>query len=128
MIVVTAAASIGMFLVAFWLSGVLAASASALAVARDALEQIRDTSNDDVAREKVARRASLRMIGILVSILGRGAVAVGASLLPIWLADVTDLAASGQVIAFLSRWDVIVSASIVIVLGYYARKWLWPLN
>ena len=128
MIVVTAAASIGMFLVAFWLSGVLTASASALAVARDALEQIRDTNNDDMAREKAARRASLRLIGILGSILGRGAVAVGASLLPIWLADVTDLAASGQVIAFLSRWDVIVSASIVIVLGYYARKRLWPLN
>ena len=126
MIVATAAASIGFFLVAFWLLRVLPVSASALALARGALETIRDTAIDDLARQRAVQRASLRMFGILVSILGRGTAAVAASLLPIWLADVTDLAASSQVIGFLLRWDVIVSTLIVFVLLYYARTWLWP--
>lgn len=126
MIVATAAASISLFLVAFWLLRVLPVSASALAVARGALDTIRDTAIDDFARQKAVQRASLQMFGILVSILGRGAAAVGASLLPIWLADVTDLAASDQVIAFLLRWDVIVSTLVVFVLLYYARTRLWP--
>lgn len=125
MIVATAAASISVFLVAFWLSGVVPASASALAIARGALGAMRDAGLDDAAREKVVQRASLRLIGTFVSILVRAAVAIGASLLPIWLADVAGLAANEQVIDFLSRWDVIAIASIVIVLGYLVRVWLW---
>lgn len=125
MIVATAAASIGVFLVALWLSGVVPASASALAIARGALGAMRDSGLDDAAREKAVQRASLRLIGTFVSILVRGAVAIGASLLPIWLADVAGLAANDQVIDFLARWDVIVIASSVIVLGYLVRMWLW---
>jgi hypothetical protein len=128
MIVVTAAASIGVFLVALWLSGVVPASASALAIARSALGALRDTGLDDAAREQAVQRASIRLTVIFVSILVRGAVAIGASLLPIWLANAAGLAASDQVIDFLSRWDVIVIASIVIVLGYLLRIWLWASN
>lgn len=125
MIVTTAAAAIGVFLIALWLSGVVPASVSALTIARGALGAMRDPGLDDAAREKAVQRASLRLMGTFFSILLRGAVAVGASLLPILLADVTGFAARDQVIDFLSRWDVIVIASIVIVLGYLVRMWLW---
>ncbi len=128
MIVATAAASIGMLIVALWLSGVVPSSTSALAIARGALGAMRDAGLDDAAREKAVQRASLRLLGTFLSILVRGAVAIGASLLPIWLANVTGLAASDQVFEFLSRWDVIVIASIVIVLGYVVRMWLWAPN
>ena len=128
MIVATAATSICMFIVALWLSGVVPASASALAIARGALGVMRDAGLEDVAREKAVQRASLRLLGTFVSILARGAVAIGASLLPIWLADATGLAPGGEVIEFLSRWDVIVIASIVIVLGYIVRTRLWAAN
>ena len=125
MIVATAAASICTFLVAFWLTGVVPAATGALAIVRDALGAMRDAGLDDSAREKDVQRASFRLIGTFVSILARGAVAIGASLLPIWLANVTGVAASDQVIEFLSRWDVIAIVSIVIVVGYIVRIWLW---
>jgi hypothetical protein len=127
-IVATAAASISVFLVVLWLSGVVPASASALAIARGALGAMRDARVDDAAREKAVQRASLRLIGTFVSILVRGAVAIAASLLPIWVADVSGFASSDQVIEFLSQWEVIVIASIVIVMGYLVRMWLWAPN
>lgn len=128
MMVATAVAAIGVFLVAFWLFGVVPASAGALAIARGALAAMRDTELDDAAREKTVQRASIRLLGTFVSIVVRGALAVGASLLPIWVADAAGFAKSDQVIAFLSRWDVIVIASIVIVLGYLVRVRLWARN
>lgn len=128
MIVVTAAASISVFLIALWLARVVPTSAGAVTIARGALGAMRDTELDDAAREKAVQHASLQLLGTFVSILARGAAAIAASLVPIWLADVTGFAASDQVIAFLSRWDVIVIASIVIVIGYLVRTWLWAPN
>ena len=125
MIAATATASIIVFLVALWLARVVPASAGAVAIARGALAAMRDAELDDAARERAVRRASLQLLATFFSILVRGAVAIGASLVPIWLADAASLAASDQVIEFLSRWDVIVIASIVIVIGYLVRMWLW---
>jgi hypothetical protein len=128
MIVATAATAIGVFLVAVWLCGVVPESAAALAIARDAFGAMQDPALDDAAREKAVQRASIRLLGKFVSILLRGAVAIGISLLPIWASDVSGLAASDQVVDFLSRWDVILIASVVIVLGYLVRARLWAPN
>ena len=128
MIAATAALSICTFLVALWLVRVVPVSAGAVGVARDALGAMRDGQLDDAAREKAVQRASLRLLQTFFSILARGAVAIGASLVPIGLADLAGLAAGDQVIEFLSRWDVIVIASVVIVIGYLVRMRLWASN
>jgi hypothetical protein len=125
MIVATAVASICAFLVALWLVGVIPASAGAVAIARDALSVLRDAELDDAAREKAVQRASVRLLTTFFSILARGAAAIGASLVPIWLADVAGIAPSDHVIEFLARWDVIAIASVVIVIGYLVRVRLW---
>jgi hypothetical protein len=124
-IVTTAAATIAVFVVALWLFRVVPASANALTIARGALGAMRDATLDDAARETAVQRASLRLLRTFVSILLRGTLAVGASLLPIWAADTAGLAASAEVIDFLSRWDVIAITSMVIVLGYLVRTRLW---
>ena len=125
MIAATAAASICVFLVAFWALRIVPASAGAVAIARDALGVMRDPALDDASREKAVQRASLRLLGTFFSILLRGAIAFGVSLLPIWLADAVGLASHHKVIAFLSRWDVILIASLLVGLGYLAGKRLW---
>lgn len=114
-------ASIALFLFAFWRLDLVRVAASALATARTALATMRDGSLDDATREKRVQAASIRLTGAFVSIAVRGAVALGVSLLPIWLGDVSGLAAGGEVIGFLSRWDVILVASAVIVAGYVLR-------
>lgn len=114
-------ASIALFLFAFWRLDLVRVAAGALATARTALATMRDGSLDDATREKRVQAASIRLTGAFVSIAVRGAVALGVSLLPIWLGDVSGLAAGGEVIGFLSRWDVILIASAVIVAGYALR-------
>lgn len=128
MIVATAAASIGIFLVALLLLRVVPAASNALTIARGAFEALRDPGLDDAARERAARSASIRLFGSFISILARGALAVAASLLPIWLADALGLARYDQIFDFLARWDVILIASIVLVLGYVVRTLLWSRN
>jgi len=122
-------ASILLFLVALWLLRLVPTAAGALATAQGAVAAMRDPALDDMAREKAVQAASLRLMGAFASIVARGALSLGASLLPIWLADLTGLAAVGAVIDFLSRWDVIVIATVVILAGYVIRVRLWaPTN
>jgi len=114
-------ASIALFLFAFWRLDLVRVSSGAVTTARTALAAMRDESLDDAAREKAVQAASIRLTGAFVSIAVRGAVALGVSLLPIWLGDVGGLAPGDEVINFLSRWDVILIASVVIVAGYVLR-------
>ena len=125
MIAAAGIASIVLFLIALWRLGLVRIAQGALATAQGALTTMRDPALDDAAREKAVQAASLRLMGTFASIVLRGALALGVSLLPIWLADLAGLAASGEVIFFLSRWDVIAVASVVIVAGYVVRVRLW---
>lgn len=125
MIAAVGIASIVLFLVALWLFRLVPTAAGALATAQGAVGAMRDEALDDAAREKAVQSASLRLMGAFASIVVRGALSLGASLLPIWLADVAGLAAGNDVIDFLSRWDVIIIATVVIVAGYVIRIKLW---
>ncbi len=125
MIAAAGIASIVLFLIALWRLGLVRVATGAAATAQGALAVMRDPALDDAAREKAVQTASLRLMGIFVSIVWRGGLSLGISALPIWLADLSGLAASGAVIDFLSRWDVIGIASAVIVAGYVVRVRLW---
>jgi hypothetical protein len=125
-IAATALASIGIFVGALWVFRVARVGAGVLAIARHAVAAMRDENLDDRAREKTVQRASIQLIGAFVSILVRGALAFLVSFLPIWLASLTGLASAEDVFRYLSRWDVIVIASIVVIAGYVIRMRLWP--
>jgi hypothetical protein len=127
-ILATAVASIAFFAAALWFSGVVRVAAGVLATTHRAVAVMRDGSLDDMAREQAIRRASMKLMADLASILVRGAFSLAASLLPIWLGEATALADADAVFAFLARWDVILVASGVMVVGYLARIRLWPSN
>jgi hypothetical protein len=118
MIVATAITSIGVFILAFWLFGVARVAASVLTTTRDAITILRDDSLDDLAREKKLQCASLQLIGSFISIFVRSALALVTSFLPIWLASLTGQVTIENVILFLSRWDVIVGATLVVIVIY----------
>ncbi len=126
MIAATALASIGVFIGALWVLRVAQVGAGVLVIAGRAVAVMRDENFDDRAREKAVQRASIQLIGAFISILVRSALAFLVSFLPIWLASLTDLATIEDVIRYLSRWDVIVIASMVVIAGYVIWMRLWP--
>lgn len=128
MIVATAVASLGLFVIALSLSGVMKASAGVLTTTQNTVAIMRDASLDDTMREKAIQRASIKLLSDFASILARGGLALAASLVPVWLMDAAGLADAHAVFGFLSRWDVVLVASVVMVLGYLARRRLWPSN
>lgn len=126
MIVVVSLVSIALFLVAFWSVRVIPVAVGVLSTAQGAIDVVRDPTVDDDAREKAVQRASLQLLGAFISILLRSIAALAAAFAPIYLADLMDLAPSEGVMVFLARWDVILGATIVICVLYYAKARLWP--
>lgn len=126
MTVGTAIFCIAVFAAALWLSGLLRAGAGALATAHGALAVLRDPAMDDAAREREVQRAALRLFGAGFSILLRGALALCAAALPLWLAEATGLAPMGAVMDFLLRWEVIVLATLVLFAAQLTWRRLCP--
>ena len=122
MILATAIASICIFIGALWLFGVVRVSLGAITTARDAMTTLRDKNLDDETRERAVQRASLQLFSTFASIVVRSAFAFIASILPIWLADLMDLAPLDDVSQFLLRWDVIVIAAVLMTAGYMTRR------
>lgn len=128
MIVATAVAALAIFAIAIWVSGVMRVSVGVLSTTQNAAAIMRDPALDDLQREKAIQRASLRLLADFGSILFRGVASLAISFAPIWLADVSGLASARAVMDFLSRVDVIVVASIVMIAGYVLRVRMWPSN
>jgi hypothetical protein len=117
--------SVAIFALALWGLGIVRAGAGVLAVARGAVAALRDPKLDDAAREAAVQRASLQLFGAFFSILARSALALLLSFAPIWLADTAGVVTSEAVLVYLSRWDIILVVSIVMLAGYRLRTLLW---
>ena len=74
------------------------------------------------------QRASIELLSAFISIFFRGGLAIVVSFVPIWLASLTDLTTTEKIVSFLSRWDVIVIATIVVTAGYAIKVRVWPSN
>lgn len=124
MIVLSALLSVLFFLIAFWRLKITRVGTNAVKTAQAALATMSDKSMDDEAREKAIQGASIKLFGAFFSIVIRSALALGISFLPIGMAHWTGLATMDEVIGFLSRWDVIVVISVVMIGGYllFARS------
>jgi len=121
----TALASLGVLFAAFWLLRVAPAAARVLSTTRNAAATMRDPSLDDRARERAIQRASVRLLSGFGSILGRGVLALVSGLLPVWVADRTGVASAHDVVGFLSRWDVLVITSSLMIGAYVAGARPW---
>ena len=125
MVPAVALASIGAFIAAFGLLGIARIGTQILAIARGAVATMRDEAIDEETREKNVQQAALRLLGAFIAILTRSSLALAVSLAPIWLADQAGLAAGGEVVAYLARWDVIAVASVAMLTGFAVWRRLW---
>ncbi len=120
-----ALACVAIFAAGLWALGIVRAGTEALAVAQVAVAALRDPRLDDDAREQAVQRASLRLFGAFFSILTRSALALAAAVLPLWIAETAGLVSGEAVMLYLSRWDIILVTSIVMLAGYRLRMLLW---
>lgn len=116
MVVVVAAASVVAFLVAFAVLQIVSQCKSAIGVAHGAVGTIKDPGLTDLDREKLVQKASITLIKLFVSILVRSSLSLFIAAIPIWIAEKTSFAESEAVIEFLSRWDVIIATSLIIII------------
>lgn len=126
MITATAALSIAIFICALRLFGVDRTAAGVLVTAQEAVAVLRENSLNDRTREKKLQHAALQLFGTFLSILIRSIFTFFASLVPIWLASAMGLVKIEDVTRYLSRWDVILTTTVLIVVGYVLWIRLWP--
>lgn len=125
MIVAIAAASILLFVVVFWKAGVVPAAQKAITTASHAGKVMSSKELDDDTKEKEVQKAAIGLLGSVVSITVRSVIALVAAAIPIYGAEAAGLASSETVIDFLSRWDVIIVVSVVMIAGYVVGRRLW---
>ncbi len=124
--ILVAAGSIAIFLLVFWLAGVVASAKSAIAIARGAMQAMRDPGLDELARERTVQTAAIRLVVASGSLILRNLAALAAAFIPILAADWAGIAPQAAMLAFMVRWDVILVATILVTLGAVvgARVWL----
>ena len=113
---IVAAASIAVFLVAFSALRVVAKCRSAIGVAHGAVATIKDPSLTDLDREELVQKASITLLGLFFSILIRSSLSLVLAAVPIWVGAALNISGTEEVIGFLSRWDVILASTLIIVI------------
>lgn len=107
MILVSAVATVALFLVAFRVLGVAAIAATALAATRQATAVMADGTLGEEAKEQAVRQASKRLMLLFLDITLRSALVLALPALALLLADSLGLVSFAVVTAFLLRWEVI---------------------
>ena len=80
------------------------------------LAQLRGKALTDGEKERRARHAAVEAFTGTGQLFLRLAVAVGATLLPVWLADASGLVSAGAVGRFALRLDVIIATTVIMIL------------
>jgi hypothetical protein len=107
MILVSAVATVALFLVAFRVLGVAAIAATALAATRQATAVMADGTLGEEAKEQAVRQASKRLMLLFLDITLRSALVLALPALALLLADSLGFVSFAVVTAFLLRWEVI---------------------
>ncbi|MCR9077715.1 MAG: hypothetical protein NXH78_01325 [Hyphomonadaceae bacterium] len=107
MVLLTALSILGFVLVVLW-TNLVGESKRVIAISNDVMSVFRDPAMDDEAREKAAQKASLQLFKSFFGLLIRFAAAIAGAIVPIGLASLTGWIPLHESIGFLSRIDVIV--------------------
>jgi hypothetical protein len=123
--ILIAASSIGLFLLVFWLAGVVPSAKSAIAVTRDGMQAMRDADLNEAARERAVQAAAIRLVAVSGSLILRNLAALIAAFVPILVADWAGIVPQTAMLAFMGRWDVILIATVVVTLGFMVGVRVW---
>lgn len=114
--------SITGFVLVFLASDLVGKSKRVFAISNQAMSVMRDPALDDEAREKAVQQASIQLFGSFFGLAFRFAAAIAGATLPLWLADLSGWIPFAESIAFLSRIDVLViTTGVMLALWWMAR-------
>lgn len=125
MTIFAALLSILVFMLCLKMFGVVKLSENVLVTSRHAVGAMRNDALDEIEREKIIQQASIRLLSLFLSLLVRVAAVLIAAFVPIWLISLTGVTSVDAVFSFLSRWDVIVIITLVMIAAYVAWARLW---
>ena len=128
MIVGVAVAAILAFVIVFWKAGVVGAAQKAITTASYAGKVMSNNALDDDTKEKEIQKSAISLLGSVFSIAWRSVVSLAATAVPIYGAEAAGLVSADAVIDFLSRWDVIIIVSVVMIIGYLVGRRLWQVK
>jgi len=109
------------FMAALVLFRIVPVAMQAVNTGRGVLKTLSDPQLNDMHREQILQQASLSLLGNFVSITLRGAAALLASYLVIYLADLGGVAGTQAVLDLLSDPLSIIVTTIILTAGW----WLW---
>ena len=124
MILITAA-SIGVFLLVFWLAAIVSTARRAIATTRNAMQAMRDPALDELERERAVQAAAIQLVFASGSLILRSLLALAAAFIPILASDWSGIVPQAEMLVFMERWDVIVIATVVVTLGYVVGLRVW---
>ena len=107
------------FLIAFHVLGLIAVARGALSQSRGAVAVMRDGDLSEDDKEAAVRRAALWLLRSTVSIIVRSVACLLISAIPVYALAAIGVTTPDDVLAFLSRWDVILISSALIAAGMY---------
>jgi hypothetical protein len=95
--------------------------------ARQIANTLTNPNLDDYFKEQAARSASWTMLKIGVVIAVKGALTIGAALLPFWLAHALEISAWTETTEFALRLDVLVGTTLAAIgIWFIWRRWMAP--
>jgi len=122
-----AVASVFCFTLVFLISGIVRTSQQAINTSRQGLAALTSNSLNDDEKEKAVQQAGLKLLATALSIALRFAVVLGATYVPIFLADYFQWVSTENTLATLISWPFIVGSSLVVIgIIWLANKFKKP--
>lgn len=113
--ILLAALSVLGFLIAFSASGLVGASRHVISTGQEAMATMRDPNLHDDHKEVAMQKASISLFKAFFGIVLRFMACLLAAFVPLWLADVFGWIKLEQAISYLSRLDVILVISVIMI-------------
>lgn len=118
------ALSIAGFVLVFLASDLVGKSKQVFEISNQAMAAMRDPALDDEAREKAVQKASIQLFGSFFGLAFRFAAAIAGAVLPLWIADLSGWIPLADSFAFLSRIDVLVGTTVMMLALWWVGRML----
>ncbi len=118
MIYLVSTLSILLFIIFFLLLKIVTVAKQAINTCNMAMATLTNADLEDEEKEVIIQRASISLLKSFISILFRSLISMAVSIVPILIFDQLDYVKMEETYSFLSRWDVIIVASLIVTLLY----------
>jgi len=121
MVIITYCLAVFAFCIAFYFTRPLATCSQIFVIVNQAVKTIANKNIDDATKEKTTQGAAIDILKNSFSLLFKFSGIFGAAVVPVWLADISEIVEFSEINAFALRLDVLLIttfvASAVVFLG-----------